>query len=63
MENILELYERPDDPKRPLICVDERPCQLLGDVLVPLPMKPGKPKREGYQYKRNGVCTASSDKL
>jgi hypothetical protein len=57
MENILELYERPDDPKRPLICVDERPCQLLGDVLVPLPMKPGKPKREGYQYKRNGVCT------
>ncbi len=57
MENILALYERPYDPKRPLICVDERPCQLLGDVLVPLPMEPGKAKREGYQYKRNGVCT------
>lgn len=57
MENILDLYERPYDPKRPLICVDERPCQLIGDVLVPLPMKPGKPKREGYQYQRNGVCT------
>jgi len=57
MENILELYERPYDPKRPLICLDERPCQLIDDVLVPLPMKPGKPKREGYQYKRNGVCT------
>ena len=57
MENILDLYERPYDPKRPLICVDERPCQLIGDVLVPLPMKPGKPKREGYQYQRNGVGT------
>ncbi len=57
MEDILDLYERPYDPKRPLICFDERPCQLIGDVLVPLPMKPGKPKREGYQYKRNGVCT------
>ena len=57
MEQILDLYEQPYAPKRPLICVDERPCQLLGDVLVPLPMKPGKPKREGYQYKRNGVCT------
>ena len=57
MENVLDLYERSYDPKRPLICVDERPCQLIGDVLVPLPMEPGKPKREGYQYKRNGVCT------
>lgn len=57
MENILRLYELPYDPKRPLLCFDERPCQLIGDVLVPLPMTPGKPKREGYQYKRNGVCT------
>ena len=57
MENILNLYEQPYDPKRPLVCIDERPCQLIGDVLVPLPMTPGKPKREGYQYKRNGVCT------
>ena len=57
MEDILHLYEQPYDPKHPLICVDERPCQLIGDVLVPLPMEPGKPKREGYQYKRNGVCT------
>jgi hypothetical protein len=57
METILDLYERPYDPKRPLLCLDERPCQLIGDVLVPLPMKPGKPKREGYQYQRHGVCT------
>jgi hypothetical protein len=57
MENILDLYEQPYDPKRPLICFDERPCQLIDDVLVPLPMKSGKPKRQDYQYKRNGVCT------
>lgn len=57
MENILNLYEQAYDPKRPLVCIDERPCQLIGDVLVPLPMTPGKPKREGYHYKRNGVCT------
>lgn len=57
MEDILHLYELPYDPKRPLICVDERPCQLIEDVLVPLPMEPGKPKRQDYHYKRNGVCT------
>jgi hypothetical protein len=57
MENILRLYALPYDAKRPLICFDERPCQLIGDVLVPLPMEPGKPRREGYQYQRNGVCT------
>jgi len=57
MENILDLYEQPYDPKRPLICLDERPCQLLDDILVPLPMEPGKTKRQDYHYKRNGVCT------
>lgn len=57
MENILDLYEQAYDPKRPLICVDERPCQLIDDILVPLPLEPGKPTREDYHYKRNGVCT------
>jgi hypothetical protein len=57
MENILHLYAQAYDPKRPLICFDERPCQLLEDVLTPLPMKPGQSKREDYHYKRNGVCT------
>jgi transposase len=57
MEDILDLYQRPYDPKRPVICLDERPCQLIDDVLVPLPMQAGKPKREDYHYKRNGVCT------
>lgn len=57
MENILHLYELPYDAKRPLICFDERPCQLIEDVLLPLPMEPGKPRREDYHYKRNGVST------
>lgn len=57
MENILSLYALPYDPRRPLICMDERPCQLIEDVLVPLPMEPGKSKRQDYHYKRNGVCT------
>ncbi len=54
---MLHLYELPYDPKRPLICVDERPCQLIDDILVPLPMEPGQSKREDYHYQRNGVCT------
>ena len=56
MEDLLTLYERPYDPKRPLICFDERPCQLIGDVVVPLPGGPGQPTREDSHYKRNGVC-------
>jgi hypothetical protein len=56
MEDILHLYEQPYDPKHPLICFDERPCQLLEHVVVPLPMQPGKPQREDYEYRRNGTC-------
>src|SRR5262245_25251305 len=40
---------RPYDPLTPLICYDERPCQLLGDVLVPIPMQPGQPKRYDHE--------------
>jgi hypothetical protein len=56
MEDILDLYEEPYDPERPVIGVDERPCQLIGDVVVPIPMKPGKPKKEDNEYERNGTC-------
>ena len=56
MEKVLDVYERPYDPKRPVVCFDERPCQLLGDVLMPLPMKPGKVKKEDYHYERHGTC-------
>ena len=43
------------DPDR-IVCFDERPCQLLGDVLMPIPMKPGRVERQDYHYKRNGTC-------
>ena len=42
---------------RPLWCFDERPCQLIGDTLVPLPLEPGKPYRQNYEYERHGVCS------
>ncbi len=57
MEDVLDQYEQPYDPKHPLICFDERPCQLIGDVLVPVPMKSGKPKKEDYEYERRGTCS------
>ena len=56
MEQVLDVYERRYSAKNPVICFDERPCQLIEDVLVPVPMKPGKQKREDYEYKRNGTC-------
>ena len=56
MEQVLNIYERPYDPDYPVICFDERPCQLLGDVLMPIPMKPGRVERQDYEYKRNGTC-------
>lgn len=57
MEDLLDLYEKPHDPCYPVVGVDERPCQLLGDILLPLPVHPGGIKKEDYHYKRNGTCT------
>jgi len=57
MEQVLDVYEQPYDPLRPVICFDERPCQLLGDILMPIPMKQGRIERQDYHYKRNGTCT------
>ena len=56
MEDVLEVYQRPIDPKRPLVCIDEMPKQLLMDVREPLPMRPGDPERFDYEYKRGGVA-------
>jgi len=56
MEKVLDIYEQPYNPLRPVICFDERPCQLLGDVLMPIPMKPGRVERQDYHYERNGTC-------
>ena len=56
MEDVLDLYEQPYDLKHPVICFDERPCQLIGDAIIPIPIKPGSPKKEHYEYIRNGTC-------
>jgi len=56
MEDVLDLYEMPYNPRWPVICVDERPCQLLGDTLVPIPMTPGKCYKYDYHYERKGTC-------
>lgn len=55
MENVLELYEQPYDPKEPVVCLDEKSKQLLADKQLPLLIKPGQPLRYDYQYKRNGT--------
>lgn len=56
LEDLLDLYALPYDPRRPVICFDERPCQLLGDTLVPIPMQPGKAYKYDHQYERKGTC-------
>jgi len=56
MEDVLEVYKRPYDPKHPVVCVDEMPKQLLMDTRDPLPMRTGEPERFDYEYKRGGVA-------
>jgi DDE superfamily endonuclease len=56
MEDVLEVYHRPYDPKRPLACVDELPVQLVGETRVPLPPAPGRLERFDYEYVRNGTA-------
>jgi hypothetical protein len=56
MEDVLEVYKQPYDPKHPLICMDEMPKQLLMDIQEPLPILPGQPERSDYEYKRGGVA-------
>ena len=55
MERVLKLYTAPHDPDEPLIAMDESSTQLLGHVHEPQPMKPGRPRRQDDQYRRNGV--------
>lgn len=57
MEDVLDLYCQPYDPEIPLICMDEKPYQLLADVREPLPMKPGHVRKEDSEYERKGTCS------
>jgi DDE superfamily endonuclease len=56
MEDVLAVYTRPYDPQRPQVCLDETSRQLLAQVSQPLPVAPGQPAREDYEYERRGVC-------
>lgn len=55
MEDVLDLYEEPLDEKRPVVCFDETPVQLIDDVLTPVAAAPGRVRREDYEYERNGT--------
>ncbi len=57
MEDVLDVYTRPYDPRRPQVCLDETSRQLLGEVTPPLSMAPGQAAREDYEYVRGGVCS------
>ena len=57
MEDVLGVYTRPYDPRRPQVCLDETSRQLLGQVTPPMPLAPGQPAREDYEYQRGGVCS------
>ena len=57
MEQILEVYRRPRDPRRPVVCMDEQPVQLISESRSAVPMGKGQPKRIDYEYVREGTCT------
>lgn len=57
MELILWLYAQPHDPLYPVVCLDERPCFLIGDVVEPLAMQTGQVRKEHYAYAKLGSCT------
>jgi len=56
MEDVLEVYTQPYDPKRPQVCMDETSKQLLSDLRHPLPVQAGQPERIDYEYQREGVA-------
>jgi transposase len=56
MEDVLDVYKRPADPSRPLVCLDESPEQLVSETRQPLPAQPGQPERYDYEYRREGVA-------
>ncbi len=56
MEDVLEVYTRPHDAKRPLVCLDETNKQLVKETRTPIAMKPNQPRRVDYEYQRNGTA-------
>jgi hypothetical protein len=56
MEDLLDLYEQPPDPKRPRVCFDELPYQIVAETRQPVPARPGRPAHIDYEYRRNGTA-------
>jgi hypothetical protein len=56
MEDVLDVYTRPHDPARPLVCLDEATKQLVKETRPPIPMEPGRPACTDYEYERNGTA-------
>src|SRR5246127_3141389 len=56
MEDVLDLYAEAPDPKRPVVCFDESPVQLIGEARQPIPAEPGRLERYDYEYRRNGTA-------
>jgi hypothetical protein len=56
MEKVLWLYSLPYEEQYPVVCFDERPCFLIGDVVEPLSLQSGKVRKEHYSYEKNGSC-------
>jgi len=56
MEDVLEVYTRPYDPARPVVCLDELSKQLVAETRIPLPAAPGQPERVDYEYERRGTA-------
>src|SRR5215467_12796410 len=56
MEDVLDLYAEVPDPKRPVVCFDESPIQLIGEVRQPIPAEPGQLERYDCEYRRNGTA-------
>ena len=57
MEDVLDIYEMPYEPAVPVVCMDEKPYQLLGEARDPLPMRPGNTQKTDSEYVRNGNCS------
>lgn len=57
MEDVLDVYEQPYDARRPVVCMDEKPYQLLGESREPLAMRPGNAQKTDFEYIRNGTCS------
>ncbi len=57
MEDVLDVYHRPYDPNIPVVCMDEKPYQLLGHARDPIPARPGHDLRQDSEYVRHGTCS------